>query len=57
VKPEGRFGHYLMMLGALGGEVGPAAVTSRGVPFSEYENAVGTGQIHVNFERGPGWTV
>jgi 3,4-dihydroxyphenylacetate 2,3-dioxygenase len=56
VKPEGRFGHYLMMLGALGGGAGPTAVTSVGVPFSDYENAVGTAQIHVNFERGAGWT-
>ncbi len=56
VKPEGRFGHYLMMLGALGGEDGPAAVTAVGTPFSDYENAIGTGQIHVNFARGQGWT-
>jgi 3,4-dihydroxyphenylacetate 2,3-dioxygenase len=44
-RPEGRFGHYLMMLGALGGE----ACTAVGTPYSEYENAVGTAQIHVNF--------
>jgi 3,4-dihydroxyphenylacetate 2,3-dioxygenase len=56
VKPEGRFGHYLMMLGALGGAAGPSAVTSVGVPFSDYENAVGTAQVHVNFARGQGWT-
>jgi 3,4-dihydroxyphenylacetate 2,3-dioxygenase len=44
-KPEGRFGHYLMMLGALGG----AAFTGIGTPYSDYENAVGTAQIHMNF--------
>ena len=52
-KPEGRFGHYLTMLGALGG----ANCTAIGVPFSDYENSVGTAQIHVNFERPlSGWT-
>ncbi len=52
-KPEGRFGHYLTMLGAIGGS-GCRAV---GVPYSDYENAVGTAQIHVNFERPVGgWT-
>ncbi len=51
--PEGRFGHYLMMLGALGGET----VTARGELFSDYENATGTGQVHVWFERPEaGWT-
>ncbi len=44
-QPEGRFGHYLMLLGALGG----AAFTGLGTPYSEYENAVGTAQIHINF--------
>ncbi len=52
-KPEGRFGHYLTMLGAIGG----ANCTAVGVPFSNYENSVGTAQIHVNFERPlAGWT-
>lgn len=51
--PEGRFGHYLMMVGALGGE----ACTARGELFSDYENATGTGQAHVWFERpAGGWT-
>jgi 3,4-dihydroxyphenylacetate 2,3-dioxygenase len=51
-KPEGKFGHYLSMIGALGG----AACSARGVPFSDYENAVGTAQIHVNFEiPATGW--
>lgn len=51
-RPEGMFGHYLMMVSALGGR-GCAAVGRR---FSEYENASGTGQAHVWFERpAAGW--
>lgn len=45
-KPEGMFGHYLTMLGALGG----AACTRRGTPYSDYESAAGTGQIHMWFD-------
>ena len=45
-KPEARFGHYLMMVAALGG----AECTARGVLFSDYENSIGTGQVHVNFQ-------
>jgi 3,4-dihydroxyphenylacetate 2,3-dioxygenase len=53
VGPEGKFGHYLIMLGALGG----AACTAPGQLFSEYEASVGTGQVHVWFERpAAGWT-
>ena len=44
-RPEGRFGHYLIALGALGG----ARCTTRGTQLSDYENAVGTGQVHVLF--------
>jgi 3,4-dihydroxyphenylacetate 2,3-dioxygenase len=52
-NPEGGFGHYLMMLGSVGG----ADCTARGELFSDYENATGTGQVHVWFERPPGgWT-
>ncbi len=52
-KPEARFQPYLMMIGALGG----AACTARGELFSDYENSVGTGQVHVNFARpADGWT-
>lgn len=52
-KPEGRFGHYLMMVGALGGRRCIAA----GRPFSDYENAIGTAQMHVWFDRPEGgWT-
>ncbi len=53
VRPEARFAHYLMMIAALGGR----AVTATGRPFSEYENSVGTGQIHLWFDRpSAGWT-
>ena len=45
-KPEGRFGHYLMMVGALGGR----RCTAKGRLFSEYENSAGTGQAHVWFD-------
>ena len=45
-RPEGYFGHYLTMVGALGGR----ACQARGTKMSEYENAVGTGQVHVWFD-------
>jgi 3,4-dihydroxyphenylacetate 2,3-dioxygenase len=45
-RPEGLFGHYFQMLGALGGK----SCRMMGVPLSEYENALGTGQIHVWFD-------
>lgn len=48
--PEGHFGHYLMMAGALGGR----SLTATGEQFSEYEASVGTGQVHVWFERPEG---
>jgi 3,4-dihydroxyphenylacetate 2,3-dioxygenase len=51
--PEGKFGHYLMMVGALGG----SDCSASGEQFSEYEASVGTGQVHVWFERPrAGWT-
>ena len=43
---EGFGGHYLQMIGALGG----AACRSKGTPLSDYENARGTGNIHVWFD-------
>jgi 3,4-dihydroxyphenylacetate 2,3-dioxygenase len=53
VGPEGKFGHYLILLGALGGE----ACVARGERFSDYEASVGTGQVHVWFESPvDGWT-
>ena len=44
--PEGFFGHYLTMLGALGG----AGCTATGEQFGEYEAVAGTGQAHVWFD-------
>lgn len=44
--PEGYFGHYLTMLGALGG----AACTAAGTQFGEYEAVAGTGQAHIWFD-------
>ena len=53
VKPEARFAHYLMMAGAMG----EGALTAPGVLYSEYENSIGTGQVHVWFDRpATGWT-
>ena len=52
-NPEGGFGHVLAMLGAVGGR----ACTATGELYSDYENATGTGQVHVWFERPEaGWT-
>jgi 3,4-dihydroxyphenylacetate 2,3-dioxygenase len=48
--PEGHFGHYLMLAAAMGGR----ACTAPGALFSEYEASVGTGQVHVWFERPEG---
>ena len=52
-KPEGRFGHYLIMAAALGG----ISFRAPGRAYSQYENAIGTGQAHVWFDRpSNGWT-
>jgi aromatic ring-opening dioxygenase catalytic subunit (LigB family) len=52
-KPEARFAHYLMMVGALG----EGECVAPGRPFSDYENSVGTGQVHLWFDRpSAGWT-
>lgn len=52
-RPEARFAHYLMMAGALG-EGGCTAPASA---YSDYENSVGTGQMHLWFARpARGWT-
>jgi len=48
--PEARFGHYLMMVSALGG----SACRAPGLRYSDYENATGTSQVHVWFERPAG---
>jgi 3,4-dihydroxyphenylacetate 2,3-dioxygenase len=51
--PEGHFGHFLMLSAALGGE----RCQAPGELYSEYEASVGTGQVHVWFERpADGWT-
>ena len=51
--PEGFFGHYLMMVGAIGG----SGCSAAGRRYSEYESAAGTGQVHMWFERpAEGWT-
>ncbi len=53
VRPEANFAHYLMMIAALGEQ----RVTAPGRRFSEYENAIGTGQMHIWFDRPPaGWS-
>jgi 3,4-dihydroxyphenylacetate 2,3-dioxygenase len=46
-KPEARFGHYLMMIGALG----EGDCTAAGRLYGQYENSIGTGQVHVWFDR------
>ena len=45
--PEARFAHYLMMVAALG----EGSVTAPARPFSQYENSVGPGQIHLWLDR------
>ncbi|KAA1380589.1 DODA-type extradiol aromatic ring-opening family dioxygenase [Aeromicrobium fastidiosum] len=49
-KPEARFQHYLMMMGAIGEQ----DCTARGRQYGEYENSIGTGQVHVWFDRPDG---
>ena len=43
VRPEGMFAHYLMMAAALG----ERDLSARGVQYGDYENAIGTSQVHV----------
>ena len=53
VRPEAKFAHYLMMVAALG----ERTVRAPGRAFSEYENSVGTGQMHIWFDRpAGGWS-
>ncbi|HLP24016.1 MAG TPA: catechol 1,2-dioxygenase [Microbacteriaceae bacterium] len=49
-KPEAGFFHYLAMAGAIGEE----NWTSKGRLYSEYENSIGTGQVHVWFDAPEG---
>ena len=44
--PEGYFGHYLTMVGALGA----ADCEAPGTQFGEYEAVAGTGQVHIWFD-------
>ena len=53
VRPEAKFAHYLMMVAALGEHTTRAP----GRAFSHYENSVGTGQMHLWFDRpAAGWS-
>ena len=53
VRPEAMFAHYLMMAGAMG----ESDFVAPGVPYSDYENAIGTSQIHIWFDKpATGWT-
>ncbi|MCU1581877.1 MAG: 3,4-dihydroxyphenylacetate 2,3-dioxygenase [Microbacteriaceae bacterium] len=47
VRPEAMFGHWLLAAGAIGEE----DCTAPGELYSEYENSIGTGQVHVWFPR------
>ena len=49
-RPESMFAHYLMMAGA----VGEGACTATGRQYGDYENSVGTGQVHLWFDRPDG---
>lgn len=53
VRPEGKFAHYLMMAAALGEQ----DFAAKGAQYGDYENAIGTSQVHVWFDRPEtGWT-
>ncbi len=43
--PEAGFGHYLTMVGAIGGR----ACQKKAIAYSEYESGIGTGHIHLWF--------
>jgi 3,4-dihydroxyphenylacetate 2,3-dioxygenase len=49
-SPEGRFSHYIMMAGALGGD----SWNWRGEQFGKYEAAIGTGQSIFFFQPSSG---
>ena len=52
-KPEAKFFHYLMLAGALGEQ----ACVAKARQYGEYENSIGTGQVHLWFDRpADGWT-
>ncbi len=51
-KPESRFSPYLMMIGAMG----ESNVIASGRQYGDYENAIGTGNVHIWFDRPTnGW--
>ncbi len=53
VRPEGKFAHYLMMAAALG----ERDFAAPGRQYGDYENSIGTSQVHVWFDRPEGgWT-
>ena len=53
VRPEAMFAHYLLMAAALGEN----DLSAPGVQYGDYENSVGTSQVHVWFDRpAAGWT-
>jgi 3,4-dihydroxyphenylacetate 2,3-dioxygenase len=53
VRPEAKFAHYLMMAAALG----ERDFAAPGRQISDYENSIGTSQVHVWFDRPEsGWT-
>jgi 3,4-dihydroxyphenylacetate 2,3-dioxygenase len=49
-RPESMFAHYLMMVGALGEE----DCVARARQYGDYENSIGTGQVHLWFDRPEG---
>ena len=52
LAPEGFFGHYLTMAGALGGR----RWATPGEQLSDYESSYGTGQVHIWFDPTQGAT-
>ena len=53
VRPEGRFAHYLRRAAARGEQ----DFAAPGVQYGDYENSIGTSQVHVWFDRPVGgWT-
>jgi 3,4-dihydroxyphenylacetate 2,3-dioxygenase len=49
-RPEAMFAHYLMMAGALG----ERDLTATARQYADYENSIGTGQVHLWFDRPEG---
>lgn len=49
-RPEAMFAHYLIMAGALG----ERDLTAAARQYADYENSIGTGQVHLWFDRPEG---